>query len=1343
MTAFNGRLRLASNRELNSARLVTRSLIAALVVAGILDASIAAEPSAEDIEFFEKQVRPILVQTCYKCHGEKKQEGGLRLDSRSDLLKGGDNGAAVEPGKPDESLLVEVIGYAGDIKMPPKGKLPAEQVAALKEWVKRGVPWPAEKAGGKPADFDLAARKAKQWAFQPVRPQAPPAVKNAEWPRAAIDYFILARLEASGLAPAPPAEKRAWLRRVTFDLVGLPPTAEEISAFLADDSLRAFEVVIERLLASPQYGERWARHWLDLVRFAETHGHEFDFEMTNAWEYRDYVIRALNADVPYNKFVIEHVAGDLLPEPRRHPTERFNESIIGTGFWFLGEATHSPVDVRADEATRIDNQIDVFAKTLLAQTVACARCHDHKFDAISTKDYYALSGYLQSSRYQVACADPPEARLALVKRLEELRQEESQLLRDIGAKTAPVSAEQISIYLLAALSVLHSDFDKALETSGTAPVESADVIFEDFEKGTYGAWTKTGEAFGEVPNRRPLPEYQGEVGALGNGFVNSHSALDKQGNRKSTDEMVGTLESAPFKIVRPYIHFLIGGGSHAGKTCLNLLVDRKPVRTATGRNDNRMAWATFDVRDFLDKEARIQIVDRETGGWGNIGVDHIVFSVEPIPEPSRRRIIAAAKKYKIDASELGKWIAYVQGLALKEASDPFQLWARLAARPGELSPANLEAFLREQDSTRGTNPPVGAPPPARQDVTKSGEEKFIVFEDFSKGDFADWFVSGEAFGNGPVEAPGSSLQSIDGGPVAHSGVLSSRLEGVLRSRTFTIEKNRILYHLAGKGARVNLILDSYQLIRNPIYGGLTIALDKPDQLQWYVQDVSKWVGHNAYIELIDPGDAFLAADRILFSDEGSPPVESLNAISRRLLEDRDIGSPEKFAQAFARLIQRALSNWGSAKPLADSTLPPPLGEGRGEGESRIKGPNGPLPDPLPKGEGSSFRAAESAILNWLASHDLDGALPRTLATSGPEIQKKLIDLRQEKQRAEGEIRYGRKVMALTEGTPEDDRVHLRGSPHKFGDVVPRRFLEAVSGSDQPVPECGSGRLELAQRMVDPANPLLARVIVNRVWKHHFGEGLVRTPDDFGNMGQPPTHPELLDYLAGEFVKRGWSLKELHRMLVLSRTYAMSSMATDARGEEIDPQNKLWHRMNLRRLEGEAIRDSILAVSGRLDPKMFGPGVMPYLTEFTIGRGRPGASGPLDGAGRRTVYLAVRRNFLNPMLLAFDYPIPFSTIGRRSVSNVPAQALALMNNPFVLEQARVWATRAVMEHPDAADRLRTMYITALGRPPTDVEEREARAFLEEQSRQYPAGDSVGPWADLAHVLFNVKEFIFIE
>ncbi|HEV7222736.1 MAG TPA: DUF1549 domain-containing protein, partial [Pirellulales bacterium] len=364
----------------------------------------AARPPAEALEFFEKRVRPLLVSQCQKCHGAKQQKGGLRLDSRAAALAGGDSGPAVVPGKTDQGLLLDAVAYGDLYQMPPSGKLPAADLETFRRWVELGAPWPAETGAAtaqKPSEFDLAQR-AKHWAFQGWIDHEPPAVRDAAWPASPVDRFILSRLEAADLAPAGPADKATLLRRLAYDLIGLPPTPAEIAAFLADDSPQATEQAIDRLLDSPHYGERWGRHWLDLVRYAESRGHEFDYPIPNAYQYRDYVIRAFNSDLPYDQFLIEQVAGDLLEPPRLNPQRGFNESILGTGFWFLGEELHSPVDTRADETDRTDNKIDVFSKTFLGLTVACARCHDHKFDAISTKDYYALAGFVASSSYRQA-----------------------------------------------------------------------------------------------------------------------------------------------------------------------------------------------------------------------------------------------------------------------------------------------------------------------------------------------------------------------------------------------------------------------------------------------------------------------------------------------------------------------------------------------------------------------------------------------------------------------------------------------------------------------------------------------------------------------------------------------------------------------------------------------------------------------------------------------------------------------------------------------------------------------------------------------------------------------------
>jgi hypothetical protein len=964
----------------------------ALVMLALTAKAHADALTPEQSEFFEKQVRPILVERCYSCHSANTAQSGLRLDSRAALLAGGARGPAAVPGQPDKSLLLTALAYSdAKLQMPPQGRLKPAEIAVLTDWVAKGAFWPAAKgaapvAAPKPA-FDISAR-ARHWSFQPVRLPAVPAVRNAAWARNPIDRFILAKLEAEGIAPAPTADRRTLIRRVTYDLIGLPPTPAEVEAFVNDKSPDAWDKVVDRLLASPHYGERWARHWMDLVRYAETNGHEYDYEKPGAYEYRDYLIRAFNADVPYDQFVKEHIAGDLLPHPRLNPTRDNNtrgnnESVLATGFFFLGEGTHSPVDLREDESGRIDNQIDVVSKTFLGLSVGCARCHDHKFDPISTKDYYALSGYLKSSRYElVDLAEPQHDHPALAG----LEQASAQL-EALAGDSAPTAKP----FRLLPGQTLYADF------SGVTWQEC-------------GGWTAAGTAFGPGPRRTGL-------------------------------------------------------------------------------------------------------------------------------------------------------------------------------------------VVREQ----------------------------------------------------PGVAP--QLQTLGGPGVADSGYLSGRLHGVLRSPTFTLTKPFIFYHVAGQDAEVKLIIDNFQLIQDPIYGGLKFQPNDASRMQWRGQDVRKWLGHRAYIEFVDRSDGRILCDGVVFSEGDAPPTDY---------------QPE----------------------------------------------SGPRVAALH----SSEKAAPGARLTDLMARrrDLETTLPQP-----------------------------RWAMAAVDGTGENDRVHIRGNVATLGVEVPRRFLEVCSGINQPTPAVGSGRLALAERMVAPSDPLLARVMVNRIWQHHFGEGIVRSPDDFGIMGQPPTHPELLDWLATEFVRQGWSMKKLHRLILLSATYRMSSVG-DARAERGDPTDRLLHRMPVRRLEAEAIRDAVLAVSGRLNPTLYGPSVMPYLTSFMQGRGRPGQSGPLDGDGRRSLYISVRRNFLTPFFTAFDYPTPFTTIGRRTVSNVPAQALAMMNNPFVVEQAGVWANRMLaVPNLTPEQRITAMYLTAYNRPPTISEIARLTAFLHEQDRQYGAVNSTRSWQDLCHVLYNLKEFIYIN
>ena len=1096
-------------------------------------AAAASKPvSAQDAEFFEKNVRPVLAEQCYSCHSAAtpKPMGGLRLDSREALLKGGDRGPSLKLGDPEKSLLLEALHYRDPaLQMPPKGKLPEEKIQALARWVQMGAPWPvaAQGPGSKVAGAaDPGAiwaatfrKRADHWSFKPLQHPSLPTVRNKAWVRTPIDAFILARLEKQGLKPNPTADRRTLIRRATFDLTGLPPTPAEVEAFVNDPSPDAWTKVVDRLLASPRYGERWGRHWLDLVRYAETNGHEFDFDKDNAWQYRDYVIRAFNADVPYSQFVTEQIAGDLLPRPRRRDKTSENESLIGTGFWWLGEAKHSAVDLKEDEREHIDNQIDVFTKTFTALTVGCARCHDHKFDAISTKDYYALSGYLKSSHYALAAADDPAKLEPALRELRPVQQELQPLLRRQVARSASQAVAELAAGVRTALA------------GGARTVASEETP----------AWTRL------LKSARETPEH------------------------------------------------------------------------------------------------------------------------------------------------------------------PLHALAQLARVPESQFAAEKERLLRELQT--------------RADKAHSAD-RGELFEDFSRPGWGDWRVEGPAFSRQDE----SLLLSSDGEPrvegllghgVAASNGLSERLRGTIRSRTFTIQKSKILYRMAGVGAHVNLIVQNFQLIRDPLYGRLKVPVNNP-RMGWHVQDLSKFIGFRAYIEVVDPGPGWIAVDEIRFADDAPAPEPPSPAVLE-ILADPAVDSPAALADRMAALLQDTLRDWSGGRMT-------------GAGDQRW------------------------SLLPWLV---------RLAPEAGITPAAEMAGLGDRLRKAEARIPAPTLVMSTEDGTPVDDHVCIRGSYKNTGALVPRRNLEVLSGAFQNTPMDRSGRLELAQRLL--ASPLTPRVWVNRVWQHHFGEGLVRTVDDFGIRGELPTHPELLDYLASVFtaavegprskVQGGagtkadlgpgtpdfgpaWSTKALHRLILLSNTYKQSSRM-EPKAEVADPQNKLLHRMPVLRLEAEAIRDSLLAISGRLDKKHFGPSVLPYLTPFMDGRGRPAESGPLDGDGRRSIYISVRRNFLTPMFLSFDYPIPFTTIGRRSVSTVPAQALTLMNNPFVLQQAGRWAKRELDQPAEGVgERIRRLYETAFSRPPTPVEMAAALRFLGD-ARAAGEKDEAEIWTDLCHVLINTKEFIFLN
>jgi mono/diheme cytochrome c family protein len=1099
--------RLADGCWVGSAlgKAVRRFLSAGLVVAGLFWVPLrGAVPTAAELEFFEARVRPLLAEHCYQCHSAKANPvfAKLYLDSPQGLRRGSESGPVVVPGKPGESRLIRAV--RGELlQMPPTGKLADDQIATLAKWIEMGAPWPreeAEPAAGPASGFDLEARKDAHWAWHPVEAVAPPKVKDNAWPVNEVDRFMLARLEAEGLTPAKEADRATLLRRLSFGLTGLPPTPEQIAGFVNDDEPKAYERLVDRLLASSRFGERWARHWMDLVRYSESHGSEGDPDVPGAWRYRDYLIRALNDDVPYDQLVREHLAGDLLAKPRWSTDGKTNESILGTAHFRMVEHAFQPVEPLEDRVKWTDNQVDVFSKAFQGLTVSCARCHDHKFDAISQKDFYSLYGTFYGARPIQATIDNP---------------------KDLN---------------------IHREELAALK--------------------------------GRIKDR------------LADAWVNAAHDLEVRLTYEQDGAIKKALEEAACDEESPLAAW-------------ELLRGREGDELASGWERLSSRW-----REEVDARAKFNAEQFET-------------------------------TWELGGEDYARWLRYGVGMP------------KSAAGPGEF-------FVR----------PSG-----------------------------DQVVSG----------------IYPSGVYTH--LLTPKHNGILQSPRFKIEHDSISFRvLGGNVGAVQLIIENYAVPRGGIYNQRFDLTD--DEMQWVRWDTTYWKGFTGYIEFatlcdythrkrtpapLFDGRSYFGADRVVFHNNDETPREVALPV-RHLLDGEAPSSREELAGRFSEVLVAAVEAWR----------------------------DGVLTD------------EQAAYLDYFARRDL---LPTSL---GQLVS--LQPLVAEYRRMEAEVPIPRRAPGLLEEASPDHPLFMRGNHKNPGEAIPRRFLTALGG--EPLGDPREVRLHLAEEVANPRNPLTARVAVNRVWRHLFGEGIVRTVDNFGKLGAEPTHPELLDYLADQFIKEGWSIKKMVRLLATSRAYRMSSRPSE-KAEAEDPENKLLQHAHIRRLEAETIRDAILAVSGELKPDMFGPSVTTYYAHETGQAKGDKAKGPLDGEGRRSVYLEVRRNLTHPFLEVFDVPKPSTTRGYRDVTNVPAQSLTLMNSPFVIEQAGKWADR-IVNGDDAEPRARIgrMFLTALGRAPDADELDTAQTFLGKLATEHnvAAADITRNrqvWRDLAQALFNFKEFIYIR
>jgi len=1017
-----------------------------------------AEKMAAGRKLFRDQVRGILVKNCVRCHGGEETQSAFDLTTREGLLKGGEYEVpGVEPGNADDSWLYQLVTHVEEPKMPEEAsKLRPEQLAHLRAWIELGAPYDGplvEKAASAVAwtEREVTAEDRQYWAFQPLRDAKPPDLADDTWSRTPVDRFVLERMRRDGLQPNPSADRRLLVRRAYLDLIGLPPAPEEVEAFEQDPDPQAYEKLLDRLLASPHYGERWARHWMDVARFAESEGGEHDYDRKYAYHYRDFLIQAFNRDLPYDQFVKWQLAGDEFA-----PQDPL--AMMATGFLTAGTFPTQLTEREFEQARydQLDDMAGTAAVAFLGLTVGCARCHDHKFDPIPARDYYRFVAHFTTT----------------------IRSELQLPVAPGGER--PGAAEQHR-GLLAQRRAERERFER----------EQLPALFQTYVAG-----------LGRAPGDWELLEVPpAGIQAATRLAPQPDGSLLAEGPVPALDEYTLTVRT-PRK----------------GMTALRLEALTHPSlpRGGPGRAPN-----------------------------GNFCLGDIGLTAAPL-----------------------------------DGSQP-----------------PVEVALRDPRATHQQN----------KDALSAAASLD-----------ADPNNTGWAVDFGGIGRDQAVLFALDT-PVGFAG--GTELKVTLRFHHFNSR------HAIG---RLRLSITS-----------------------------------------ADPSTVPLVSDR-------PEPPGNVAAVLRTL-------------RAGGQVDGAAL---GAAQRWFAATLP----------------------------EWRELTAAIEKLERKQAAVDV----PTTTVQVGSEGVPKV------KHHADGR------------GYPHfyPETYYLkRGDPSQKEGVAQPGFLQILTSAPDaerhwsldPPPGARTSyrRRALAEWMTDidyGAGPLAARVMVNRIWQQHLGRGIVATANDFGHQAPPPTHPELLEWLAADFVRGGWRIKALHKRIMTSAVYLQSS-DWDAERAAIDPENLLHWRRSVRRLEAEAIRDQMLAVSGQLDAKLYGPGTRD------------------EAMRRRSIYFFLKRSQVPTILQLFDLPEPLVSQGHRPTTTIAPQALLFMNNPQVRTCASGLASRvtaAAGPSDDAA--VAAAYRLALGRAPTGEELRRNTAFLTGQAESYRAGGRADArelaLADLCQVMFSLNEFVFL-
>ncbi len=1006
----------------------------------------AAGITAQELEFFESKIRPVLAESCYECHNSvDKMKGDFALDYKGAL----DAAEIIIPGDPEKSTLIQSIRHAEDFEaMPDKApKLSNLVIRDFEKWVLMGAPDPRLTKPTKEeleSQVDWSAvrdRRAQWWSFQPLKKTNPPSAEAADWNRNAVDRFIFAGLKSNGLSPQAEADPGTLVRRLHLVLTGLPPAPELVDTFVADPSETAYAALVDSLMASKHYGEHWGRHWMDWFRYAESYGSEGDPAVPFAQQYRDYVIRAINADVPYDQLIREHLAGDLLENPRVNDELGLNESAIGPAQMRMVPHGFAVTDAYDEQITFTDNQIDAVTKAMLATTVSCARCHNHKFDPISQNDFYKLYGIMVSSRPAIVNVDSPKLQQLHVDEIEKLKKD---MRRSFGS------------------------------------------------------------------------------------------------------------------------HWL-------------------------GEVDDAMA--------------------------------------------------------KMEKTDLGK---------LPEG-DALHAWVRLK----DVAP---DLFQRELDEMKAKHQA------AMESNEKTKKEATFYSDLRDQATFDQWFGTGN--GLGAKVSPAGSFALAPEGENAFTGIyprgvythlITDKHNGFLNSKFHVAEGERAMVRAVGSASIARFSVRSYPLSQGLLHPAAGL---KPNS-QWVnLNKYDYWNNEKGYFQINTGADSTFntGGGRSWFgiyeAYAGNGSLRDLGYPIASLPGDHgSIRDRASLLAFYKKSLQDAASLWMEDAAMSD---------------------------------------AQSQLLDAFVSRGFFANKIDTL----PAVLKAQVE---NYRKLEKDIRIPARAPGVAEGEPWDQPLLERGSHKEEKEPVTRGFLEVFGGKKYEAP--GSGRRELAADMLAEDNTLIGRVIVNRLWHHTFGQGIVASTDNFGRLGKEPTHPELLDHLASDFRENGWSMKRTVRQLVISRAFRSASTVPAANGDK-DPLNLQLAYFTPRRLGAEAILDTIRFVAGNKVPE-------------------------------RAVYNPVIRNELDPFLATFNFPIPISTVGVRDLTNVPAQALTLMNGNITKDAAIQWSRRIAADGALKTDpaRIDSLFMQAYSRRATPAETDACTAYL--------AGEGADAYTRLAHALLNSKELIYVH